>query len=222
MQADPVELPRADSRGVERHVACLLLTVATLAVMVGQSRRAKRAMDSKSGVGKDRIRAMVITTLLTCMIPWPLIWRHVVGRENAPRPALIACMAWAVLLTLVDVLAATEGEPPRSGMPETFHSNTLAAQAGGLVGMSFSVAAIISQSSNQGRHPPRHIVLLALLLCVGAIIPQPIARLDEGTREYAYAVQKAAFNCSVAMIMTGIAVCVTGEQPGGGAGSVEA
>jgi len=208
--------PRVDPRGVERHLACLLLTAASLAVMFGQSRRTKRAMESKSGVGKDRIRAMVITTLLMCMIPWPLIWRHVVGRENAPRPALIACMVWAVLLTLVDVLAATAGEPPRSGMPETFHSNTLVTQAGGLVGMSFSVAAIISQSSSREQHPPRHIVLLALLLCVGAIIPQPITRLDEGTREYAYAVQKAAFNCSVAMIMTGIVVCVTGERPVGG------
>lgn len=187
--------------------AVLLTTVAVYSTYRADS----KWMQTAQGGGKDLTRSGVLVVNAVGMVTWPLIWLHLVGEDDALTPTLLACMLWVWVLIAIDTHALVTGEPPRTGSVDTLYTPLLATQASGLVGLSFSIGALLGGTSTRKR-PSRPIVMSSLLICIALIIPQPIAPLGESTQQVVHAVKKVGFNYAVGLLMSGIAIAVKNEN----------
>ena len=192
----------------ERAVAYLCL--ATLLLVATSVRREMRHLSRFAGGGKDYVRAGAVGLSAVGLLGWPLLWARLVGGA-ADDPVLVACMLWVVVLGAMDMEALVRGEVPRTGTAESIYNPSLSGQASGLVGVAFSIGAMLHGVSNPSR-PSRPIILVALVICVALVIPQPITALREDRQQLAHAAQKVGFNYSVGLITTGIAIAVQNQN----------
>lgn len=196
-------VPYADSLG-------LVVAVAVCTVL-HSAHADTRWMSKSAGCGKDRSRMGVVTVNAAGLAVWPVLWWSVVGWHDRIDVLLVACMAWTVILSAVDMEAIVYGEAPRTGTSETVYNPSLAAQAGGLVGLTFSLGAMLGSGNDDQKRLARTIVISALLICVACIIPQPIVSLGEERQQVVFAGQKVGFNVAVGLIVTGMALVVKSD-----------
>lgn len=189
----------------------LVILVASVTVLAGAHADAQW-MSKSAGCGKDRSRMGVLTVNSVGLVLWPMLWWSVIGKRARVEVMLVACMAWTVLLCAVDMEAMVTGEAPRTGTSETVYSPSLAAQAGGLVGLTFSLGAMLGGGDSEQKRLARTIVISALLICVACIIPQPIVSLGEERQQLVFASQKVGFNAAVGLIVTGMAFVVKADD----------
>ena len=196
----------------ESNVISLLcaLTISIIIIVLIVSNRMEKRIDQRCGGRKDALRIRILGIFAVGGIAWPLLWILVIkGHVLQKYPPIAIGFIWTFIMIALDMNNVVNGEFPTTGNSEKF-VGAVRPMGSSIIGILFALGSLLAtQVDRRASAMASPILLFALLICVGLVVPQPSFKFKTFSSQTVEALQKTCLNYSTGFIISGVTLAMS-------------